>query len=268
MERLITLHVTYLEAEGMARSTIDARRRVCGAVDRALPYGLCNASTDELAAYFARPGWKQWTRATYFGHVAGLYRWATAGLDPYLTLDPMAPLRRPRTPRGVPHPVTTDELRRVFAHVRPFWRRVILLAAYAGLRRAEIVSLRREDVTSERVRVIDGKGGRDGYVPMHPFIWENVAGAPGGLLVIGERLGRPIAPGRLSLMARKFFDSIGLPDVTLHDFRHWYGTELLRAGADLRTVQECLRHDSLSSTAIYTQVDSARRVAAIASLPA
>jgi len=268
MDELINLHIVYLQAEGKARSTVRDRRRVLHKIDRTLPYGLSNASTDELAEYFSWPAWKPWTRATYFGHASGLYRWAAGGLDPYLTIDPMTPLRRPRTPRGIPRPVTTDELRYVFAHCSPWWRRVVLLAAYAGLRRAEIVSLRREEVTRERIRVIDGKGGKDAYVDTHPLIWHDVASASGGLLVVGERLGRPVTPTRLSLMARKFFDSIGLPDVHLHRFRHWYGTMLLRGGADMRTVQECLRHDSLASTAIYTLVDSAQRVAAIASLPA
>lgn len=267
VEGLIRLHITYLRAENKRPQTVTARRRVLAVIDQALPYGLCNASTDELAAYFAYPSWSAWTRATYFGHAAGFYRWAAGGINPYLTLDPMASLRRPRTPRGIPNPVSTDELRYALERATTFWRRVILLAAYAGLRAGEIVALRREDVTRERVHVVDGKGGKTADVPTHPIIWQNVAGAPAGLLVAGERLGRPITRARLSLMARKFFDAIGLPDVYLHRFRHWYGTMLLRAGANMRTVQECMRHESLASTAIYTRVDSAQRVAAIASLP-
>jgi integrase/recombinase XerC len=48
-----------------------------------------------------------------------------------------------------------------------------------------------------------------------------------------------------------------------HRLRHWYATKLLEAGADLRTVQELMRHASVQSTQIYTQVTDQRRREAI-----
>ena len=52
-------------------------------------------------------------------------------------------------------------------------------------------------------------------------------------------------------------------NATPHQLRHWYGTQLLEHGADLRTVQELMRHESISSTQIYTLVSPVRRRDAI-----
>jgi len=54
----------------------------------------------------------------------------------------------------------------------------------------------------------------------------------------------------------------GIPG-SAHCLRHWFGTALLEAGVDLRTVQELMRHQSLTSTEIYTRVTDARRAAGI-----
>jgi site-specific recombinase XerD len=50
---------------------------------------------------------------------------------------------------------------------------------------------------------------------------------------------------------------------TPHSLRHWTGTTLLDDGADLRTVQELLRHKSVATTQIYTKVSDDRRTAAV-----
>jgi integrase len=268
MSELIDVHLAHIRAEGAATTTIDARRKVLGFADHAMPYGIDTATTAELADWLGTPGWSGWTRVTYYSHLKALYDWACGGDDPWLDWSPMDGIRRPRNPTVVPHPVTDDELAAALARSDDWWRLVITLAAWAGLRAAEICRLRREDVSVERVRIWRGKGGRDAEVPTHPAVWTVVEGRPPGLLVRARRAVGPMRSGTLSAEARHHFDAIGQPAVHLHRFRHWYGTAMLRAGTDVRVIQTLMRHSSLATTAGYLQVGDEQREMAVRTLPA
>jgi integrase len=264
MTPLLPLHLTWLQAGGRSPRTITARQRLLRHADLALPYGLDQADPDELAAYLATPGWSAWTRHTYYGHLAGYYRWAV--LFDHLTLDPTIHLIRPGSGDRVPDPATDAELVAALRRLpeQP-WRMAVRLAAYAGLRCHEIVTCRREDCTADVLRV-RGKGGRVQTVPMAPPLWAVVQHRPRGLLVLAAR-GRPLTAGRLTQMQGPVWARIGQPHQHLHRFRHWFATTMLRAGADIRTVQECLRHASLQSTQTYTAVVDHQREAAVRLLP-
>lgn len=54
---------------------------------------------------------------------------------------------------------------------------------------------------------------------------------------------------------------------TAHQLRHWYATELVRAGVNLRIVQTLMRHASLQTTARYTKIDEQQARDALAALP-
>jgi site-specific recombinase XerD len=58
-------------------------------------------------------------------------------------------------------------------------------------------------------------------------------------------------------------ERVGIPGGTAHRLRHWYGSNLVATGADLRTAQTLLRHANLNTTAIYVQVSDPKRVEAI-----
>ncbi len=267
MSDLIPRHLEHLEGAGKSPRTLQDRRRLLEHADLTLPYGLDEAHCDEIAAYLANPAWSTWTRSTYWSHLRGYYRWGVKMGE--LTLDPMALLDRPPTGDSLPDPVSDDELAAALARspVQP-WGMAIMLAAYAGLRCCEIVRLRREDVTVDELRVRVGKGGRAAVVPTSPVLWEYVADRPRGLLVTSVT-GRPMSAHYLASNQRRLhWELIGLAEVHLHRFRHWFGTMLLRLGADLRTVQELMRHRSIISTQGYTMIVSEQRSRAIRTLPA
>ena len=147
-------------------------------------------------------------------------------------------------------------------------RAMILLAAFAGLRVHEIAKVRGEhlDLVDRRLTV-HGKGDITATLPLHHRIVEHAyaAGMPRtGWWFPGSDRGhqRRESVGQTIKEVMVRAGVLG----SAHQLRHWYGSELLANGVDLRTVQELMRHRSVSSTQIYTQVTDQRRVAGIDSL--
>lgn len=259
MSKLLKAHVTHLRASGFSPNTISDRQRLLNWADDRLPYGIDNPTTDELAQFLSDGGWTGWSLCTYYRHLAGFYRWATE--SEYMDWNPLSQIKPPKSPESDPDPVTDDELRIALEGSDERWQLIITLGAYAGFRAGEIARCRHEHIRDGMISVT-GKGGKTNRLPCHPEILRRVDGLPAGLLFPSKGGGVV----RLSSVARKHFDGLGLPDVHLHRFRHWYATMLLRNGADIRVVQELMRHASLASTQAYTKVEEEQRRFAVSTL--
>ncbi|TDH51582.1 recombinase XerD [Mycobacterium eburneum] len=204
-------------------------------------------------------------RYTYFGHLRGFYRWlADNGHGP----DAMATLPRPRMPRCTPRPITTEQLQALLAlPLRRKTRAMVMLAALAGLRAHEIAKVKGQDVDRDaRTLYVIGKGGHGASIPLHPQLVEVARAMPARGWWFPANSTRPGQHIRSNCVVMTISDACkraGIAAGTAHRLRHWYGTHLVAAGADLRTVQTLLRHENLTSTAIYTQVTDERRIEAI-----
>ena len=157
---------------------------------------------------------------------------------------------------------------------RPAWTlardtAVLALLYGAGLRISEAVGIRRLDAPVGDVEALTvvGKGQKTRQVPIIVPVRRAVERylelcpyplPADGPLFIGERRG-PLSPRIIQLAVERMRGALGLPDsATPHALRHSFATHLLSRGGDLRTIQELLGHASLSTTQIYTAVDSAR----------
>lgn len=264
MSVLLSAHLRDLKTAGYSPRSIEDRRRLLDSLDRDrdhFPEGIDRASTDELAEWLDHDDWAPWTRWTYREHLVNFYRWeVSAGRLDWSPAEDLPRMRRPNQRR---RPVTDDQLRQALERSDPWWRLAITLCAYEGLRAREAARLRREDVTADDLTV-RGKGGRVDTLPTHPQVWRLVEPLPDGLLLPG-RDGREVA--KIPQRARHHFDRIGLPDVHLHKLRHWFATMLMRAGVDIETIRLLMRHEHLSSTAIYLHEVNGQRSNAIRTLP-
>lgn len=258
---LIDAHLKHIRAGGYSHNTVERRAALLRRMNRELPMGLEHATVEELEDWLAREGWSAETRKTYYTHVTGFFGWATDPNRPRLDWNPALSLTRPKAPAGVPRPVSDDELTRAMRCGLEPYRRLVVLAAYAGLRCCELATIERADIT-ESALVVKGKGGKERIVPTAPQAWQCVRDLPDGLI------GGGVTAERLHRDGNQYLSRNVGRGITWHRFRHWFGTTLLARGADLRTVQELMGHSSPATTAIYTQITDRQRQIAIAALPA
>jgi len=189
-----------------------------------------------------------------------------------------AALRAPRQPKSLPKPLATADARRVVLAeeqlVEAPWiaarnAAVLTLLYGCGLRISEALGLDGGALASPRdvVLRVTGKGGKTRIVPVLPAALEAVAAyrrlcpyrlAVDRPLFRGAR-GGPLQAAVLQRDMRRLRAALGLADTaTPHALRHSFATHLLGRGGDLRAIQELLGHASLSTTQIYTGVDTAR----------
>jgi len=147
---------------------------------------------------------------------------------------------------------------------------VMALLYGSGLRISEALGLKKRDVPlpgqGDTLTVI-GKGNKTRMVPVLQnvlgLIQDYVAICPhplpaDGPIFVGAR-GGPLSPRIIQLAMARLRGGLGLPDsATPHALRHSFATHLLGRGGDLRAIQELLGHASLSTTQIYTGIDTER----------
>ncbi|MGF7054301.1 integrase/recombinase XerC [Bosea sp. OAE752] len=201
-----------------------------------------------------------------------------------LTAAAFAATRGPRLGKSLPRPLEPASARAVTqadtraGEEREQWilardAAVLGLLYGSGLRISEALSLARAQApqsAGETLTVI-GKGSKTRMVPVLPVVVAAIAEylklcpwrlPPEGPLFVGAK-GGPLSPRIIQLAVEGLRGALGLPSsATPHSLRHSFATHLLGRGGDLRAIQELLGHASLSTTQIYTRVDSARLMAA------
>jgi len=192
---------------------------------------------------------------------------------------PFVAVRSPKVPRSLPKPlsagaaVQVTEAETRAGEAQEAWvlardAAVLGLLYGSGLRISEALGLRRKEapVTADAVTVT-GKGRKTRSVPVIEPVRQGVAEylalcphhlEPDGPLFVGVR-GGPLSPRIIQLAMERMRGALGLPDsATPHALRHSFATHLLARGGDLRSIQELLGHASLSTTQVYTAVDTSR----------
>lgn len=132
-----------------------------------------------------------------------------------------------------------------------------------GLRISEALNLNIQDLNSQSLKIV-GKRNKERMVPMilpvYTKVMEYLESRPGGtdlksplfIGIKGDRLNARVIQKHMEKI-RLYF---GLPETaTPHSLRHSYASHLLSGGADLRSIQQLMGHDSLSSTQVYTKLE-------------
>lgn len=179
----------------------------------------------------------------------------------------MERLPRPQKERKLPDVLNENEALRIFRTISNLKHRTMIMMAYAtGVRVAELVRIRIEDLDAERglIHVRKGKRAKDRYtllpeslLPILHRYWSKYDLGTSGWLFPGRRPGSHLSERSIQAVIRRVVDAAAISKgVSMHTFRHTFATELLEQGTDIRYIQELLGHESSRTTEIYTHVSA------------
>ena len=227
-----------------------------------------------LAALYAQ-GFAKSSTARKLATLRSFYRFLMRrGL---VQATPLSGIRTPRQQQHLPKCMDGDQIERLLkapedADMLGARDKAIFEVLYSsGLRISELVGLRMSEMDlQEGILRIRGKGRKDRLTPIGSqaitalgryFELRSEAGlmqGPHALRVFVNKYGGPLSARSVRRKLDKYLLEAGLdPGISPHTLRHTFATHLLNAGADLRSVQELLGHQSLSTTQIYTHLTSA-----------
>ena len=220
-----------------------------------------------IIMYCGRPDLSDASRASYHATIRAFCAWmirARVRDD-----DPTSETPRPKRPRTKPRPLSFEAVRAVYAAAnRERTRAYILLAVLSGMRIHEVAKIRGEDIDLDRgTLVIEGKGGVIEIVPLHDDLRALALRMPrAGYWFPAYTVEGCVGRKAIYTAIKGAMRRAGYGHAKPHMLRHSYGTELLGAGADLRVVQELMRHADVSTTQLYTDIHWSAKVAAVSAL--
>jgi integrase/recombinase XerC len=248
---------------------------------------------DNFAAYVGSRNWRSIDHLTIRGFLSHLYeknlektsvaralaavrsfyRWLAQ--EGVVEQNPAALVSTPRLPKKLPRVPSIEEVNTVLdgqmPEVASFPERDRLMFELlygCGIRNSELIGINLDDIRlSSEAILIRGKGKKERYVPFGdsvkaalasylPARQQTLAGRKKNAtaLLINQRGGR-LTTRSVGRIIKKIAVAKGLsPDVHPHTLRHAFGTHMLEEGADLRSIQEMLGHERLSTTQRYTQL--------------
>ena len=191
-----------------------------------------------------------------------LVRWAAdpsrgMATGPLPKHDPL-PYKRP-----TPDTLTMEEIDAIIDAMGPRDRALFLCLFHGGLRRGEAINMEWKDVDFDGGALrIHGKGGKVRIVPMTETLKSSLRALLGGRQRNGHVFRSRVRGGVLVDIRRPLKTAVEkagiMKHVHPHMLRHSFATVLLESGADLRSIQGLLGHESITTTQIYTHVTKER----------
>lgn len=282
--RLLRRFVEYLLSEcGLAQNTIEAYQRdLREFIDLLDDRDICIPSRitpHVVREYLIRLSQRRLALSSIARHLVSVKMFLRyLFIVDLLTEDVAALLETPKKWSTLPRTLRPQQVDAILSAPQPgeplYARdRAILELLYAtGMRVSELAGLRLADVNLNvgYVRCF-GKGGRERVVPIGSYAIDAVRQYIRGLrkvltesvismdAVFVSRTGRPLDRTNIWRLVGRYAAAAGLPTpIGPHTLRHCFATHMMEGGANLRIVQELLGHADVSSTQIYTHVDTSR----------
>ncbi|MEQ8843290.1 MAG: tyrosine recombinase XerC [Phycisphaerales bacterium] len=245
---------------------------------------ICQADTELIRAFLEHLDAHHYSSATLARKIATLrsfYKWAAR--NKFSNGNPMVAIRTPRQTKRLPKAITIEQVEQLLSapdekDVLGTRDRAILQTLYStGLRVSELVGLMFADIDFEqRVMRVQGKGNKDRLVPLgqravdtisryverlrtDPRFASVLKGDAEKTPLFINKHGKRLSSRSVRRKLDKYLGQVGLDSsISPHTLRHTFATHLLDNGADLRSVQALLGHQSLSTTQVYTHLSGQR----------
>ncbi len=226
-------------------------------------------------AYLSESNYSPATMARKIATLRSFCRWLER--NGVIDSNPMTLIRTPRQKKKLPKAINVEQVEQLLSAPNDKTLlgardRAILETLYStGIRVSELVGINFGDIdeTGQAI-IIRGKGRKERIVPLGSHAMSaighylqimgshNVTNATGEPVFINKHNTR-LSTRSVRRNVSKYLDQVGLdPEISPHTLRHSFATHLLDNGADLRSVQELLGHQSLSTTQIYTHLTTKR----------
>lgn len=198
------------------------------------------------------------------------------GRNELLNNSEIEKIKTPKVVKPLPKAVDQFDIDKIFAAIpviqKVEWKAkrdiaLLTLIYGCGLRISEALAVSKKSLENSQTLIVTGKGKKQRMLPLLPIVKKRideylsacpfVPGVDAGIF-LGNK-GNTYSRFDFDRLISKIRKNLGLPDtVTPHSFRHSFATHLLEAGADLRSIQDLLGHENLSTTQRYTKVDKSR----------
>jgi len=280
---VIKAYEGFLKLEkGLSSNSIEAYLSDIGKLEQFLEISQMEVGPEKLdrehlaqfLSWIREMGLAAKSQARILSGIKAFYRYLL--LEDLIEQDPTALLEGPRLGSKLPEVLSVEEIDRMLELIdlsKPQGRRnkAMLETLYScGLRVTELVELQISGIFRAEgfIRVI-GKGDKERLVPFSPHALKEIdlylpdrnslsiqAGNEDFLFL--NRRGKMLSRKMVFTIVKDLAKSAGIQKtVSPHTFRHSFATHLVEGGADLRAVQEMLGHESITTTEIYTHLDSA-----------
>ena len=212
------------------------------------------------------------SQARILAGIRGFYKYLV--LERVMETNPTELLESPKIGDHLPEVLSVEEIDMMIAAIPPekdesLRNEAIIEMLYgSGLRVSELIDIRISRINfDDGFMIVEGKGSKQRLVPISPRalqlarLWMEQRGgmnvAPGGQdILFLNRRGKPLTRVMIFYIVKDLAERAGIKrSVSPHTLRHSFATHLLEGGANLRSIQKMLGHESLTTTEIYVHLD-------------
>ena len=194
----------------------------------------------------------------------------------YLKSSPMSNIESPKLGRKLPDILNVEEISQMISSINikeKFGQRnktIIEILYGTGIRVSELIELKISNIFFKEnlIRVL-GKGDKERFVPIglkakksiidyinNDRKYQKIEESSNDILIL-SRYGKKITRHMIFTLIKNISKKSGITKkISPHTFRHSFASHLLKNGADLRTIQLILGHENITTTEIYTHLDS------------